>query len=195
MKRAFDLFCAGTGLVALLPLMVIIIIAVRLETPGPSLFRQVRVGRHGEPFEIIKFRSMRVSGAGPSVTASDDSRITRTGRVLRSTKLDEIPQLWNVVRGDMSLVGPRPEVPRYVRLWPEEQRTTILSVRPGLTDPASVHFRREEELLAAQTDPESFYVEEVLPRKAEMYVEYARTRTFIGDLRILVGTARSVVTG
>jgi lipopolysaccharide/colanic/teichoic acid biosynthesis glycosyltransferase len=138
---------------------------------------------------------MRVGAAGPALTVGDDPRITRVGRWLRSTKLDELPQLWNVVRGDMSLVGPRPEVPQYVALWSPEDREVILSVRPGITDPASIEFRREAEALADVSDPESYYVEVVLPRKVALYRDYVSERTLRKDLAILVHTARTVVTG
>lgn len=193
MKRSFDVALAGVGLIALSPALLVIAVAVRLDSSGPAVFRQTRIGRHGRPFQILKFRSMRASQGGSAVTSAGDTRITRVGGVLRSTKLDELPQLWNVLRGEMSLVGPRPEVPHYVDLWTPEQRDAILSVRPGLTDPASLRFRREEDLLAAQSDPETYYAEHVLPLKASMYAEYTRQQTFTGDLRILARTVRSVV--
>lgn len=195
MKRVFDVVVAAMGLLVSAPLLLVIAATVRLSSPGPALFRQIRVGLGGAEFEILKFRSMRTGASGISVTAGDDPRITRVGRWLRSTKLDELPQLINVLRGDMSLVGPRPEVPRYVALWPKEVRTRVLSVRPGITDPASIAFRREEEVLAAAIEPERAYIEEVMPQKLALYMDYVGSRSFLGDLRILLGTARATVGG
>ena len=196
MTRLFDLTVGLLALLVLSPLLCVIAILVRIDSSGPAFFRQVRVGRDGNLFSILKFRSMRQNNglepAGPLVTIEGDARITRIGNMLRSTKLDELPQLINVVRGDMSLVGPRPEVPKYVAAWTEEQRGIVLSVRPGITDPASVKFRRESELLAEQVDPESFYRTELLPLKAELYVEYVQNRTLVGDVKIIFGTLGSV---
>ena len=138
---------------------------------------------------------MRTGTTGLSVTVGGDARTTRVGRWMRSTKLDELPQLINVIRGEMSLVGPRPEVPLYVALWPEDVQRKVLSVRPGITDPASIVFCREEEFLAAAADPERAYMEEVMPQKLALYLDYVGTRSFLGDLRILFGTARATVGG
>lgn len=195
MKRAFDLALATGGLVGLSPLLLAIAVLVRLDSPGRAIFRQERIGLHGRTFQILKFRSMRAESPSRLVTTSRDPRITRAGRILRSTKLDEVPQLWNIVRGEMSFVGPRPEVERFAKLWTPEQWSTILSIRPGLTDPTSLLFRREEHELAKQPDPERYYIEEILPRKAEMYVHYAQNHSFMGDLGVLARTARAVVTG
>lgn len=192
MKRLLDLVASAVGLVVTSPLMLVAALAVRLESPGPVIFRQERIGQFGKPFEILKFRTMRAGAPGAQVTTGDDPRITRVGSWLRSTKIDELPQLLNVLRGEMSLVGPRPEVPKYVAQWPEDARALVLSVRPGITDPASIEFRREAEVLAAVPDPERHYVEEILPRKVELYSEYVRTRTFRGDLRIVFATLRTV---
>lgn len=193
-KRAFDLVAAGLGLVVLSPVFAAAAVAVKVDDPsGPVFFRQVRVGLGGREFRILKFRSMRAAPGGPEVTSASDDRITRAGRFLRRTKLDELPQLVNVAVGDMSLVGPRPEVPRYVAQWPAAARTEILSVRPGITDPGSIAFRHEEAELAAAADPERYYVDEILPRKVALYVEYVRTRTFLGDLRIILATFAAVV--
>jgi lipopolysaccharide/colanic/teichoic acid biosynthesis glycosyltransferase len=153
------------------------------------------VGLHGEPFRILKFRSMTESTQGPSVTVEGDHRVTRVGHVLRATKVDELPQLINVVRGEMSLVGPRPEVPEYAALWPEEARAEVLSVRPGITDPASVIYRRESEELAAAADPHRHYVEVVMPRKLDLYRRYVAEQSLLGDLRIVAQTIRTVVRG
>lgn len=187
-KRLFDLALA-------LPLMVAITLWVRLDSAGPALFRQQRVGRHGRLFHIHKFRTMRVrsSQAGPLITVAGDARVTRAGRWLRRTKLDELPQLLDVIRGDMSLVGPRPEVPRYMALYPDEARRLILSVRPGVTDRATIEFRDEERLLAAASDPERAYVEQVMPIKQRYYLDYVARRSLAGDVGILIDTLRAVL--
>lgn len=196
MKRAFDFAVSSSALVVLSPLLAAIGVAVKVTDPsGPVLFSQERVGRHGKVFRIHKFRSMRAGAAGLQVTSAGDDRITPVGKVIRKTKLDELPQLWDVAVGNMSLVGPRPEVPKYVALWPGDLREVILSVRPGITDPASVRFRNESEELAAADDPEAHYVDVILPEKARMYAAYARTRTFLGDLKILAATLVAVGRG
>lgn len=192
MKRVLDVLVASAGLVLMSPLLLGTAVAVRLESRGPAIFRQERIGLNGETFTILKFRTMRTGAQGAQVTTGTDPRITRVGQWLRSTKLDELPQLLNVLRGEMSLVGPRPEVPRYVAQWPETLRPVVLSVRPGITDPASIEFRREAEELAGVIDPERHYVEVILPRKVELYAEYVRTRSFRGDLKILGSTLRAV---
>ncbi len=192
MKRLVDVVVAALGLIATSPVQAAIAAAVKVDSPGPLLFRQVRVGRGGRPFEILKFRTMTTGAVGAAITPAGDARVTRVGEVLRRTKLDELPQLWNVVRGQMSLVGPRPEVPHYVDLWPSDLRDKILSVRPGITDPASIEFRDEGALLAAQPDPERYYREVLLPRKARMYAEYVDSATARGDLAILVRTVRAL---
>ena len=194
-KRLFDLALALPALALALPLMVAITLWVRLDSAGPALFRQQRVGRHGRLFHIHKFRTMRVrsSQAGPLITVAGDARVTRAGRWLRRTKLDELPQLLDVVRGDMSLVGPRPEVPRYMALYPDEARRLILSVRPGVTDRATIEFRDEERLLAAASDPERAYVEQVMPIKQRYYLDYVARRSLAGDVGILIDTLRAVL--
>ena len=193
-KRVFDLALALPALLLALPLMAAIALWVRLDSPGPAWFRQARVGRGGRLFRIHKFRTMRVTdGTGPLVTASHDARITRVGRWLRRTKLDELPQLIDVLNGDMSLVGPRPEVPRYMALYAESVRQQILSLRPGITDRAAIEFRDEERLLAAAADPERAYVEQVMPIKQRYYLDYVAQRSLGGDLRILWDTARALV--
>ncbi|MEQ1647914.1 MAG: sugar transferase [Hyphomicrobiaceae bacterium] len=194
MKRLFDVAVSAALLLALSPLFVAIAIAVAWDTGRPIFFRQQRIGRHGQPFAIVKFRSMITSGArGPLVTAGGDGRITRVGHTLRHYKLDELPQLWNVIKGDMSLVGPRPEVSRYVRYWSNTQRSIILQVLPGITDPASIKFRNEEELLHKADDSEAYYVQCILPQKLELYESYVASRSFCGDLRILCATFVSVM--
>lgn len=189
-KRWFDVIVSTAALLLLWPLFAVIALAIRLDSPGPVFFRQERVGRFGVPFRIHKFRTMVDDPAlqGRQITVGDDPRITRVGAVLRRTKLDELAQLIDVLQGTMSLVGPRPEVPRYVQQYPAPVRDKVLSVRPGITDLASIEYRRESELLACSADPERTYVQEVLPRKlhyAQQYVEHATLWT---DVRLLART-------
>jgi len=168
MKRAFDFLCSSLGLLFLSPIFLLVSIAIYFESRGPVFFRQERVGKDGKSFRIIKFRSM-VAGAseiGLKITTAGDPRVTRVGRFLRRTKLDELPQLINVWRGEMSLVGPRPEVPIYVALYSERQ-TKVLSVRPGITDPASIEYADEEKILGGAIDAQRTYIEEILPKKLE----------------------------
>ncbi|MGP9707027.1 sugar transferase [Brachybacterium sp. AOP24-D1-21] len=192
-KRALDIFGSAGGLLITAPVLLISAAAIAATDGRPVLFRQQRVGRNERAFEILKFRSMRTGAPGAQVSSDHDPRITRIGAVLRKTKIDELPQLVNVLRGEMSLVGPRPEVPRYVEEWPQELRPVILSVRPGITDPASIAFRNESELLAAAEDPEATYKDEILPQKAAMYADYVRSRTFRGDVQIMLDTVTAVV--
>lgn len=192
-KRVFDVVVAGVLLAVCSPVLLLIALAVRLDSPGEVFFRQERVGRGGSRFRIHKFRTMVVDGAGSPVTAAGDPRVTRVGHTLRSSKLDELPQLIDVLAGDMSLVGPRPEVPHYVALWSSREQEVVLSVRPGMTDPASLEFRRESEQLGTTDDPGRHYVDVILPRKVQMYVEYVETRTLLGDARILVRTVATVI--
>lgn len=186
-KRLFDLSVASVGLVLSLPLWGIIAIAIRLDTPGSIFFAHERVGRFGRKFKVLKFRTMvrDAPKLGTAVTAGHDPRITRVGRFLRKTKLDELPQLWNVLKGEMSLVGPRPEVEKYVSLYSEVERRIILSVPPGITGLTQIRYRHEEQLLAEQSDPERYYREVLLPKKVASDIEYVRTRSFIGDLVLL----------
>jgi lipopolysaccharide/colanic/teichoic acid biosynthesis glycosyltransferase len=188
-KRVFDLLISTISLLILgLPLLALAL-AVRLSSPGPALFRQPRVGRGGRLFQIWKLRTMFDGAAtlGPAVTVGGDPRVTRLGRLLRKAKLDELPQLVNVWLGDMSFIGPRPEVPKYVsRYRPED--LVLLAVRPGITDPASIQFRDEEELLARFTDRERGYLDEVLPRKLALARAYVRSQSFLGDLHLLLRT-------
>ena len=196
-KRALDLLLAGLGLVVLSPLLAAIALAIRLDSPGPVFYRQERVGRGGARFRIHKFRSMRhePQGNGPQLTVGGDARITRVGAVLRRTKLDELAQLVDVLQGTMSLVGPRPEVPRYVALYPAALRELVLSVRPGLTDLASIEFRDESALLARAADPEREYVEVVMPRKLQLAAQYVREASLGLDVTILWRTLRLLVAG
>jgi lipopolysaccharide/colanic/teichoic acid biosynthesis glycosyltransferase len=186
-KRLFDILFSAVTLVVLLPLMLAVALWIKIDSSGPIIFRQVRVGRGGRPFRIYKFRSMRVEaqGRGPQLTVGDDARITRVGTVIRRYKIDEFPQFINVLLGDMSIVGPRPEVPRYVGLYPPAVRDLVLSVRPGITDLASIAYRDESDLLGASADPERTYVEQVLPAKLALCERYVRERSFLGDLAII----------
>lgn len=192
-KRALDIVGSAGGLLIAAPVLIISAAAIVATDGRPVIFRQQRVGRNERPFEILKFRSMRTGAPGIQVSSDRDPRITGVGAVLRKTKIDELPQLVNVLRGEMSLVGPRPEVPRYVAQWPRELRPVILSVRPGITDPASIAFRNESELLAAAEDPEATYQDKILPRKAAVYADYVQSRTFRGDLQIMLKTVAAVV--
>ncbi len=186
-KRIMDVIASSAALVALAPAMALLALAVKLDSPGPVLFRQERAGRGNRPFTILKFRSMRVGATGPLVTAAQDARVTRVGRFLRRTKLDELPQLWNVLVGDMSLVGPRPEVERYVRLFPEPYER-ILTIRPGLTDFAALEYRDEEETLNASADPESAYTDVVLPAKIVLYHRYLDEMSLGTDVALVLRT-------
>ena len=194
LKRTLDLIASAAGLVLLSPLLLAIALLIKLDSPGPVFFRQVRVGRYGEPFRIFKFRTMtQAQAAGaPQLTAATDKRITRVGRWLRPTKLDELPQLIDVLRGTMSLVGPRPEVPHYVEHYPAASRERVLSVRPGITDFASVHYRNEGELLARAADPEREYLDVILPSKLRYAMHYVDNVSVADDLRVLGLTLRTV---
>jgi lipopolysaccharide/colanic/teichoic acid biosynthesis glycosyltransferase len=183
--RWVDAAAATIGLVVLTPVLAVVALGVRLSSAGPVLFRQARIGRAGRRFTMLKFRTMRADASGPQFTSKGDPRITAFGRLLRKTKLDELPELWNVVRGDMSIVGPRPEVPAYVDLrdpaWVE-----VLRCRPGITDPVTVALRSEEELIASiDEDRDSFYRLVLLPHKLEGYVDYSRRRTIASDVNVL----------
>jgi len=193
MKRVFDLLLSSAGIVILSPVLLIVALMVKVEDGGPALFRQVRIGRGGRPFSMWKFRTMVVDAekVGGQLTVGNDSRITRTGALLRKTKVDELPQLINVLVGDMSFVGPRPEVKRYVDLYSERQRR-VLDLVPGITDPASVAFRNESALLALAPDPEEFYIKQIMPRKIDMNLEYSERATLSSDLGIILRTLLAV---
>jgi lipopolysaccharide/colanic/teichoic acid biosynthesis glycosyltransferase len=192
-KRGFDLVVSGLTLLVTWPLIAAVAIAVRLDSRGPAFFRQERVGLRGETFRIHKFRSMKADHSGRLFSLTGDGRVTRLGRFLRKSKLDEFPQILDVFLGYMSLVGPRPEVPKYVDMWPADRRQVILSVRPGITDPASIALRNEADELAAAEDPERHYIESLLPRKTAIYVDYVNSRSFVGDLAVLGRTLVTVV--
>jgi lipopolysaccharide/colanic/teichoic acid biosynthesis glycosyltransferase len=187
LKRLFDLTAAGLGVIFLLPVFAVIAIAIKATSDGPVFFRQTRVGRDERPFRIFKFRTMRpeIGSGSPTITIGDDPRITRVGAVLRRFKLDELPQLFNVIRGDMSVVGPRPETPDYVALYPAAERREIFQVRPGITDNASIAFSNESDLLGNVADPLGYYVDAILPRKRALYLDYVRHRSLFGDIRII----------
>lgn len=189
MKRAFDLVFSLLLTLVLLPLLVLLALCVTVTSPGGAFFRQERVGQGGRQFKLLKFRTMRPGSerAGQLTIGGRDPRVTQVGYFLRKSKLDELPQLWNVLAGDMSLVGPRPEVPKYVAYYTAEQRK-VLSVRPGITGPASLRYIDENELLAKSTEPERTYIEEVMPSKLAIDLEYVERASMLTDLRILVST-------
>ncbi len=189
-KRLFDLCGAALALLLLAPLLLAVALWIKLDSPGPVLFRQQRVGRHGVLFCIHKFRTMRHEAGGLALTVGADARITRAGAFLRRTRLDELPQFIDVLQGSMSLVGPRPEVPRYVAHYPPGLRERALAVRPGITDPASLEFIDEAALLAAAADPEREYIEHILPLKLQRAAAYAEQATLATDLRVLARTLR-----
>jgi lipopolysaccharide/colanic/teichoic acid biosynthesis glycosyltransferase len=188
-KRAFDIVVSLIALLILLPLLLILAFGVSLGSPGGAFFRQIRVGKEGRDFQLIKFRSMRPGSEarGQITVGQRDPRITGIGHFLRKTKLDELPQLWNVLTGDMSIVGPRPEVPKYVALYTPEQRR-VLSVRPGITGMASIAYINENEVLGRSADPERTYVEEVMPAKLALDLEYVGKAGVFTDLGIIVRT-------
>jgi lipopolysaccharide/colanic/teichoic acid biosynthesis glycosyltransferase len=194
LKRLVDLLVAVAALLLLAPLLLLLAALIKLDSPGPVLFVQERAGRQGEPFRILKFRTMThsIQAPGAQITAASDPRITRLGHTLRKWKLDELPQLVNVLRGEMSLVGPRPEVPRYVALYSEEQRK-VLQLLPGMTDPASLAFRDESELLDGRSDAEAFYLEKVMPRKLDLNRRYQEEQNLLLDLKIVLATTVRVL--
>ena len=189
MKRIFDVIASGLGLIVLSPLFVILAIWIKLDSKGPVFYRQVRVGYKNKDFRIFKFRSMRVGAdKGSLVTiGGHDPRVTRSGYFIRKFKFDELPQLINVFLGDMSLVGPRPEVRHYVDYWTPEQMH-VLDVRPGITDPASIKFRNENELMEKAEDPEKYYIEVIMQEKIKLYLEYVEKHSFLYDLGLIFKT-------
>jgi lipopolysaccharide/colanic/teichoic acid biosynthesis glycosyltransferase len=197
LKRAIDIVGALLGLVLLSPVFAAVAILIRLDSRGPVFFRQERVGRGGRPFDIFKFRSMRVGAArmGVALTVHQDKRVTRFGAILRRSKLDELPQLINVLAGDMSLVGPRPEVPEFIKYYAPEQRAIILSTKPGMTDYAAIRFRDESALLDSGRDPVEVYRHEIMPTKFIYYERYSRQIGVLSDLRIILATVLLLVAG
>jgi len=193
-KRLFDFTAALAGLVLLSPLFAATAIWIKLDSHGPVFFRQKRIGHLGVPFDIIKFRTMRENAEDAAqLTIEHDRRITRVGRFLRRYKLDEFPQLFNVVNGSMALVGPRPEVPRYVACYPAEVRAIVLSVPPGITDWASICYKEENAILARTVNPEQAYLDTILPEKLKYNVRYVQERNFWTDLRIIFSTFRALL--
>ena len=193
LKRIFDITSSLFGLILLSPFMIIIAILIKLDSKGPIFFKQVRVTKNGREFKIFKYRTMRVgSDKYSQITVGKDSRITKVGDFLRKYKLDEIPQLINVLIGDMSLVGPRPEVPKYVALYTEGQRE-ILKVRAGITDYASIEFSNENDILANETDPEKAYIEKIMPRKIELNKKYLSEISVMTDIKIILLTIKKIL--
>ena len=195
-KRAMDILLSACALAVLWPLLLLIALAVMIDDPGPVFYRQVRIGRDGKPFRIFKFRSMVTDAdkKGLAITVGRDNRITRVGAILRKTKLDELAQLLNVLCGQMSFVGPRPEVERYVKLYTPYQRQVLL-VRPGITDYASIAYRNENDLLAGTDDPEKMYIEQIMPDKIELNMKYLREISPLADIRLIFKTIIAVVKG
>lgn len=189
MKRLFDIVASGLGLIVLSPLFIILAIWIKMDSKGPVFYRQVRVGRGNKDFRIFKFRSMRVGAdKGSLVTiGGHDPRVTKSGYFIRKFKFDELPQLINVFLGDMSLVGPRPEVRHYVDYWTPEQMH-VLDVRPGITDPASIKFRNENELMENAEDPEKYYIEVIMQEKIKLYLEYVEKHSFLYDIGLIFKT-------
>lgn len=195
-KRAMDIVLSACALAVLWPLLLLIALAIWIDDPGPVFYRQVRVGRNGKTFRIFKFRSMVMDAdkKGLAITVGRDSRITRVGAVLRKTKLDELAQLLNVLFGQMSFVGPRPEVPKYVELYTPYQRQVLL-VRPGITDYASIAYRNENDLLAGAPNPEAIYIEQIMPDKIELNMKYLREISPLADIRLILKTIVAVIKG
>ena len=194
MKRLFDVIASGFGLIVLSPLFLVLAIWIKCDSKGPVFYRQVRVGRGNKDFRIFKFRSMRVGAdKGSLVTiGGHDPRVTCSGYFIRKFKFDELPQLINVLVGDMSLVGPRPEVRHYVNYWTPEQMH-VLDVRPGITDPASIKFRNENELMEQAEDPERYYIEVIMQEKIKLYLEYVEKHSFLYDFGLILKTFRVIV--
>ncbi len=194
LKRVFDLVFVIIGILVLAPVFLLIILLIKWDRDGAVLFKQERVGLHGKLFKVLKFRTMVVNAEkqGAKVTTGGDPRITRTGQWLRKYKLDELPQLINVIKGEMSLVGPRPEVPEYVAFYSEQQKRNILSIPPGITDLASIEFRNENEILAGSNDPVRDYREKVLPIKLKFYEQYVKERTLWLDFKIIIKTVIAI---
>lgn len=188
-KRIFDIICSTLGLIALSLVFIVISIRIKTGSDGPVFFKQIRVGEKGKEFEILKFRTMVVDAEklGRQITVGNDSRITKIGAFLRKYKLDELPQLINVFKGDMSLVGPRPEVPRYVKMYNKEQRK-VLDVKPGITDLASIRYRDENELLGTAENPDEFYINTIMPDKLALNVEYINKSNVFFDVYIIIQT-------
>lgn len=195
LKRTFDFVLALAGLLLLSPVLLLVAVLIKRDSPGPVFFRQERIGQHGKPFRIHKFRTMTVTqpGAAMQITVGNDARITRIGDFLRHYKIDELPQLIDVLQGTMSLVGPRPEVPKYVALYPEPTKSIVLSVRPGITDLASIEYRSESDLLGKSSNPEQTYIDEVMPAKLAYCVQYVQQQSLWLDIQIIVRTFLAIL--
>ena len=189
MKRLFDITASFFGIIILSPLLIFIGLWVGLSSKGGVFYKQIRVGKNNKDFKLYKFRSMRVNSdkQGLLTVGSKDSRITKAGYFIRKYKIDELPQLFNVLKGDMSFVGPRPEVRRYVDLYSKEQMK-VLSIRPGITDPASIKYRNENDLLSSANNPEEYYIQHIMPDKLKINIDYINTQTFIKDIKIIFQT-------
>lgn len=195
MKRLFDIFSSFIGIVVLLPVFFVIIMAVLVTMPGPIFFRQIRVGKNQKLFKLNKFRTMTVQKGADygHFDAGKNNRITSLGKILRKSKLDELPQLFNVLVGDMSIVGPRPEVQKWTKVYPHKWEI-VLTVKPGITDNASIHFRNEEVILAKSLNPEDTYRNEILPIKLDYYISYVSKHSFFGDIIIIIKTMLKILT-
>ncbi len=195
MKRLFDITASALGLLLLSPLFIVVAIWIKLDSEGPVFYRQLRVGRHNKDFRIYKFRSMRIGAdRGSLVTVGGhDPRVTKSGYIIRKYKIDELPQLINVLLGDMSIVGPRPEVRHYVNYWKPSQMR-VLDVRPGITDPASIRYRNENELLAEAQDPEDYYINVIMQDKIRLYLEYVDNVSFCYDIKLIFQTFKAIIT-
>ena len=193
-KRIFDIVASLCGLIILSPMLIIVAICIKLDSKGPVFFKQKRVGKNKNIFEIYKFRTMVTDAEklGKQITVGNDSRITRVGKFIRKCKLDEFPQLINVVKGEMSLVGPRPEVPRYVELY-DEYEEQILLVQPGITDYASIEFRNENEILGKSSNPEETYIEEIMPTKIELNMKYIKNISLVEDIKLILNTILAIL--
>lgn len=195
MKRLFDVVAATCGLVTLSPLLVGVSICIKLDSEGEVFFRQERVGKDGKIFKIHKFRTMTTNAYndGGGLTIGNDNRITSVGRLLRKFKVDELPQLIDVLKGDMSLVGPRPEIPEFMVLYSDEDRQKILSVKPGITDKASIELIDENEILAQYENPRQAYIDVIMPLKAKYYIEYVNNQNLKGDIEIILKTLAKII--
>jgi len=193
LKRSFDIFFSFFGLIILSPIFLLIFVLVKTDSKGPVIYKQTRVGKDGKDFSVLKFRSMKQDSEskGLLTVGGKDPRITKTGYFIRKYKLDELPQIINVLKGDMSFVGPRPEVRKYVLLYDEVQKK-VLDVKPGITDVASIKYRNENELLEGSDDPESFYIKEIMPVKLKMNLEYINDRSFFKDIKVILNTLKTV---
>lgn len=193
-KRFFDMFVSLIAIIVLSPFFILIALLIKIGSNGPVLFKQTRIGRNELPFEIYKFRTMVVDAEklGTQITIGKDPRITKIGHFLRKTKLDELPQLFNVLKGEMSFVGPRPEVPKYTKLYSEQQRL-VFTVRPGITDYASIKYRDENELLGNVENPEKVYIEEIMPDKLHLNIEYIQRRSLLEDIKIIFLTVMKIM--